>query len=82
MAKQSIQGIVTRAGAPVGGAYVRLHGPSGEFVSEQYTQDEGTFTFFVAEGAWDLQVRATGTADVSQTIEVVGNEVPVHIELI
>jgi hypothetical protein len=81
MADTQIQGVVTSGGKPLGGAYVRLIGPSGEFVSEQYTKDEGTFVFHVAPGAWTLDVRAAGRADAKRTVDVDREPGPVQIEL-
>ena len=66
----SIIGTVALKGKPLGGVYIRLSGPSGEFVSEQYTKDDGAFTFHVAPGAWTLEARAAGTTTETQTIEV------------
>ena len=66
----SITGKVALEGRPLGGVYIRLTGPSGEFVSEQYTKDDGAFTFHVAPGAWTLEARAAGTTTNTQTIEV------------
>lgn len=81
MATPAIRGQVTKAGQPLGGAYVRLSGPSGEFVSEQYTKDEGQFTFFVAEGSWTVEVRAAGAETETHKVDVAGGEVPLNITL-
>ena len=81
MADSEIEGVVTSDGRPVGGAYVRLIGPSGEFVSEQYTKDEGKFVFYVAPGAWTLEVRAAGRAASTKTVDVEHERGPVHIDL-
>lgn len=66
MATQTvIEGVVTRAGAPVVGAYVRLLDRTGEFTAEVPTSDTGGFRFFAGPGAWTLRALATGgTADV------------------
>jgi hypothetical protein len=69
----NISGRVTFEGNPHGGVYVRLLGPSGEFVSEQYTKDDGEFTFHVAPGAWTLEARAAGATTATETVEVAGN---------
>jgi hypothetical protein len=66
----SINGAVTLEGKPAGGVYLRLHGPSGEFVSEQYTKDDGKFTFHVAPGSWTLEAKAAGAAPQTQTIDI------------
>jgi len=79
----SINGTTTLEGKPQGGVYVRLLGPSGEFVSEQYTKDDGKFTFHVAIGSWTLEAKAAGAAPSKQTVEVAkdGDEVSVPVDL-
>lgn len=73
---------VKRDGTPAGGAYIRVLGPSGEFVSERYTGDDGRFTFHVADGAWIVEVKAAGAATFTRTVEVSGNaEASVEAEL-
>ena len=66
-----IQGRVLRAGEPVGGAYVRLLDPSGEFTAEVPTSATGQFRFYAAEGTWTVRALVPGgTADrtvVAQT---------------
>ena len=84
VAKEAIiQGIVTRDGQPVDGAYVRLLDRSGEFTAEVPTSATGQFRFFAAPGEWTLRtlapkaetndkkvVAATGTvAEVSVTLK-------------
>ena len=66
----SIMGTATRQGKPAGGVYLRLHGPSGEFVSEQYTKDDGKFTFHVAPGSWTLEAKAAGASESTQQIDI------------
>ena len=53
-----IQGQVTRAGEPVGNAYVRLLDGTGEFTAEVPTDDAGQFRFFAGEGSWTLRTLA------------------------
>lgn len=55
-----IQGIVTKGGEPVGGAYVRLLDASGEFTAEVPTSATGQFRFFAAPGSWTLRTLAPG----------------------
>ena len=59
-----IQGQVTRAGEPVGNAYVRLLDGTGEFTAEVPTDDAGQFRFFAGEGTWTLRTLAP-KADVT-----------------
>lgn len=81
MARPAIQGAVTLDGDALGGAYVRLLGPSGEFVSEQYTRDDGVFTFFVAPGTWTLDVRAAGAESELIAVPVGSDEASVGVTL-
>jgi hypothetical protein len=53
-----IQGVVTRGGDPVGGAYVRLLDRTGEFAAEVATSTAGAFRFFAAPGQWTLRTLA------------------------
>ncbi len=80
-ATPEIQGAVTLDGSVVGGAYVKLLGPSGEFVSEQYTQDDGRFRFFVAPGTWTLDVRASGAEPELIAVPVAEGESAVDVAL-
>jgi hypothetical protein len=79
----SITGTTTLEGAPAGGVYLRLLGPSGEFVSEQYTKDDGRFTFHVAVGSWTLEAKAAGAATSKQTVDVADekDEIQVPVDL-
>ena len=70
----SIAGAVTLEGQPAGGVYIRLIGPSGEFVSEQYTKDDGKFTFHVAPGTWTLEAKAAGAAPSTQAVQIAGSD--------
>jgi len=51
-----IYGAVTKADAPVAGAYVRLLDATGEFTAEVVTSATGDFRFFAAPGSWTLSV--------------------------
>src|SRR5580693_10233207 len=51
-----IYGQVTRDGAPVAAAYVRLLDSTGEFTAEVVTSATGDFRFFAAPGQWTLSV--------------------------
>jgi uncharacterized protein YfaS (alpha-2-macroglobulin family) len=51
-----IRGTVTRGGAPVEGAYVRLLDADGEYTGEQRTRSDGTFAFNACAGDWRLVV--------------------------
>jgi uncharacterized GH25 family protein len=51
-----IYGAVSKDGAPVAGAYVRLLDGTGEFTAEVVTSATGDFRFFEAPGTWTLSV--------------------------
>lgn len=53
-----IQGVVTRDGEPVNGAYVRLLDGTGEFTAEVPTSATGHFRFFARDGEWTLRTLA------------------------
>jgi len=78
----SIEGTVSRDGKPAGGVYVRLVGPSGEFVAERYTQDDGNFQFHVTDGTWTIEARAAGAETATKAIEVKGGNASVHVDLL
>lgn len=69
LARESvIEGVVTTAGGPVGGAYVRLLDSSGEFTAEVPTNDVGEFRFFAAPGNWTLRTLAAGVPPVDRAV--------------
>lgn len=63
-----IEGTVTREGASVGGAYVRLLDASGEFTAEVPTNGAGEFRFFAAPGTWTVRTLAPGASPVDRRI--------------
>ena len=63
-----IQGIVTRGGEPVDGAYVRLHDATGEFTAEVPTSATGQFRFFASPGTWTLRTLAPGGVSVDRSV--------------
>lgn len=67
-AETVIQGTVTRAGQPEGGAYVRLLDATGEFTAEVVTSATGAFRFFARPGSWTLRALAAG-ARADTTVE-------------
>lgn len=50
-----LAGKVRSGGEPVGGAFVRLLNPSGDFAAEVVTSAEGDFRFYAAEGNWTVR---------------------------
>jgi hypothetical protein len=63
-----IQGVVTRAGDAVAGAYVRLLDEGGEFTAEVATSATGQFRFFARPGTWTLRTLAPGASPVDQDV--------------
>ena len=63
-----IQGLVTRGGEPVAGAYVRLLDGGGEFTAEVPTSATGQFRFFAAPGTWTLRTLAPKAEPVDSTV--------------
>jgi hypothetical protein len=51
-----IYGVVSKDGAPVPAAYVRLLDSTGEFTAEVVTSATGDYRFFAAPGTWTLSV--------------------------
>ena len=63
-----IHGFVTRADSPLGGAYVRLLGSTGDFTAEVQSSATGYFRFYAAEGDWTLRtLYRGGSVDTSAT---------------
>jgi hypothetical protein len=63
-----IYGVVTKDGAAIPAAYVRLLDSTGEFTAEVVTSATGDFRFFAAPGQWSLSVLhrdGSGRRDVS-----------------
>ena len=55
--------------------------PSGEFVAEEYTQDDGVFSFHVAAGTWMIEARAAGAETAKEAVEVSSGEKTITVEL-
>jgi hypothetical protein len=77
----TISGTVQREGKPAGGVYVRLYGPSGEFVAEEYTKDDGAFLFHVENGSWKLEAKAAGAQTLTEPIDVTDAPASIDLEL-
>ncbi len=76
-----IQGVVTRSGEPVGGAYVRLLDGSGEFTAEVPTSATGQFRFFAAPGEWTLRTLAPGSTLDRSVVANQGSVAEVEVQL-
>ena len=70
-----VQGVVTRSGDPVAGAYVRLLDGGGEFTAEVPTSATGQFRFFAAPGSWTVRTLAPGAVVVDRTVVAAKGEV-------
>jgi hypothetical protein len=77
-----VHGTVLRDGAPMEGAYVRVLGPSGEFVNERRTGPDGAFKLHLTAATWTFIAFGPGTPRVEQAVTVVpGAENDVSIDL-
>lgn len=70
-----VQGVVTRDGSPVSGAYVRLLDTGGEFTAEVPTSATGQFRFFAAPGTWTLRTLAPKADPVDRQVVAQKGEV-------
>jgi len=55
-----VHGLVVQDDAPLGGAYVRLLGESGDFTAEVQSSATGYFRFYAAAGDWTLRTLYRG----------------------
>ena len=76
-----LQGKVTAAGTPVGGAFVRLLDATGEFTAEVVSSPDGHFRFFAAPGDWTVRaLHRTGNGETRVTADGPGlHEVAVAV---
>jgi hypothetical protein len=70
-----IQGVVSRAGEPLPGAFVRLLDRDGEFTAEVQTSEAGSFRFFAAPGDWTLRVLAPSLPPTDQAVAAAQGQV-------
>ena len=69
LAKETvIYGQLTRDGAPVPSAYVRLLDEGGEFTAEVVTSATGDFRFYAAPGAWTISELAPGATPLRKPV--------------
>ncbi len=81
-AKEAVlHGVVSRAGAPLPGAYVRLLGSTGDFTAEVQTSATGYFRFYAAEGDWTLRTLYPGGSVDTPATAVQGKAVEVPVEV-
>lgn len=70
-----VQGVVTRDGEPVSGAYVRLLDERGDFTAEVPTSATGQFRFFAAPGNWTVRTLAPKAEPVDTAVTATQGEV-------
>jgi len=76
-----VHGVVSRAGQPLPGAYVRLLDGTGEFTAEVQSSATGYFRFYAADGDWTLRTLAPGqVVDVAVTA-VLGRAVEAAVKV-
>ncbi len=76
-----IHGVVTRDGAPLPGAYVRLLGSTGDFTAEVQTSATGYFRFYAADGEWTLRTLYRGGSLDTAVNAVKGQAVEATVEV-
>jgi hypothetical protein len=76
-----LTGRVTDGEAPLEGAYLRVNGPSGDFVSEARTGESGQFGFNLPVGEWTLIALAPGSRRHSREINLTPDSGEVVIDM-
>lgn len=76
-----LTGKILVEGAPVEGSYIRINGPSGDFVWEARTDADGEFGFNLPPGEWTLIAFAPGAERRSQTFELSNDSTEAIIDL-
>jgi hypothetical protein len=74
-----VHGYVVRGGEPLGGAYVRLLGESGDFTAEVQSSATGYFRFYAAAGDWTLRTLYRGGSVDTAVTAVQGEAVEVEV---
>ncbi len=78
-AEAGVHGFVTRDGAPLSGAYVRLLGESGDFTAEVQSSATGYFRFYAAAGDWTLRTLYRGGSVDTAVTAVQGQAVETSV---
>jgi len=76
-----LTGKVVVDGSPREGSYLRVNGPSGDFVWEARTDEDGVFGFNLPAGTWTLLAFAPGAENHTEQVELAGDKGDVLIEL-
>ena len=74
-----IHGFVSQDGSPLGGAYVRLLGDTGEFTAEVQSSATGYFRFYAAAGDWTLRTLYRGGSVDTAVTAVQGEAVEAQV---
>jgi hypothetical protein len=77
VARTTLEGTVTRAGAPVGGAYVQLRDRNGDFTGELRTAEDGAYRFYIVAGRWTVVVMAGGGARLEREVDLASGDAAV-----
>ena len=80
LGKLRIRGVVTRAGAPVEGAYLTLN-KGEDFIAERRTGPDGVYEFHTSPGDWVVICRASGADAVRQEVNSDAGELEADFEL-
>lgn len=75
--RTTLEGTVTRAGAPLGGAYVQLRDPNGDFTGELRTMEDGAFRFYMEPGRWTVVVMAGGDGRLEREVVLASGDAAV-----
>jgi hypothetical protein len=67
---QAVSGKVLRGGEPMEGAYVRVLGPSGEFVNERRTGPDGGFKLHLTADTWTFIAFGPGTERIERSVTI------------
>lgn len=70
-----LKGKIVNGDGPIEGAYVKVAGPSGDFVGERRTSDSGTFRFNLTAGQWTLSWQLPGGVMGSKQVELGDSEI-------
>lgn len=74
-------GKVVVAGTPTEGAYIRINGPSGDFVWEARTDADGLYKFNLPAGEWTVVAFAPGTEKHTEQYKLTSGSDPLNIDL-
>jgi uncharacterized protein DUF1416 len=76
-----IYGVVSKADAPVPGAYVRLLDSTDEFTAEVVTSATGHFRFFARPGQWTLRALSPQGGGEARVVAQQGVAVDVEVTI-